>query len=219
MRFKLSGSIPAALCAVAILVPALFSPAVAASQEQGSTETAVLAGGCFWGMEAVFENIAGVREVVAGFAGGNKLTAHYDLVSTGTTGHAESVRIVFDPRRVSYTTLLRVFFNVAHDPTELNRQGPDDGTQYRSAVFFASDAQRSEALAYIRQLTAQRVYAAPIVTQVVPLEGFYPAEAYHQHFAQLHPDNPYIVENDAPKVALLRSRFPSLVNQSLVKQN
>ena len=219
MRIKLSGSISALVCGAVILLPVLFSPAAAPAQGQSGTETVVLAGGCFWGMEAVFENIAGVKEAVAGFAGGNKLTAHYDLVSTGTTGHAESVRVVFDPKRVSYKTLLRVFFTVAHDPTELNRQGPDDGTQYRSAVFFTNDEQRAEAVAYIRQLTAQHVYSEPIVTQVVPLEGFYPAEAYHQHYAQLHPDNPYIVENDAPKVALLRSRFPALVNQSVVKQN
>jgi peptide-methionine (S)-S-oxide reductase len=192
-------------------IAALCIPATAARADQLShTETAVLAGGCFWGMEEVFEQLVGVHSVVAGYAGGTKGTAHYDLVSTGTTGHAESVRIIFDPRRISYYTLLRIFFNVAHDPTELNRQGPDDGTQYRSAIFFENDVQRKEALTFISRLATTHSFSAPIVTQVVPLRGFYPAEPYHQHYAQLHPDNPYIAQNDAPKVALLHRRFPTL---------
>jgi peptide-methionine (S)-S-oxide reductase len=201
------------LRAVALLagIAAFCLPATTARADQPRpTETGVLAGGCFWGMEEVFEQLVGVHSVVAGYAGGSKLTARYDLVSTGTTGHAESVRIVFDPKRISYQTLLRVFFNVAHDPTELNRQGPDDGTQYRSAIFFANDEQQKEALAFINRLATTHAFSAPIVTQVVPLRGFYPAEPYHQHYATLHPDNPYIVQNDAPKVAFLRSRFPAL---------
>jgi peptide-methionine (S)-S-oxide reductase len=183
----------------------------AAPPAPAHTETAVLAGGCFWGMEDVFESLRGVTNVVAGFSGGSAATAHYDIVSTGETGHAESVQITFDPSRISYDTLLRVYFTVAHDPTELNRQGPDDGTQYRSVIFFADEQQRNEALAYIAKLKADGTFHSPIVTQVVPLRAFYPAESYHQHYAKLHPDDPYIVENDAPKVAALRQLFPALV--------
>ncbi len=197
----------------ALLAPgANLAPARAAAP--AGSQTAVLAGGCFWGMEEVFENLKGVSNVVAGFSGGSAATAQYETVSTGTTGHAESVEITFDPKRISYQQLLAVFFTVAHDPTELNRQGPDAGTQYRSAIFYADDAQRRAAQAYIRQLTDQKRFASPIVTQVVPLRGFYAAEAYHQHFAQLHPDYPYIVINDAPKVTALRERFPALVKPS-----
>jgi peptide-methionine (S)-S-oxide reductase len=196
-----------------LLVPSRGTPAVRAAAPAGS-RTAVLAGGCFWGMEEVFENLKGVSNVVAGFSGGSAATAQYETVSTGTTGHAESVEITYDPKRISYDQLLTVFFMVAHDPTELNRQGPDAGTQYRSVIFYADDAQRREAQTYIRRLTEQKRFASPIVTEVVPLRGFYPAEAYHQHFAQLHPDYPYIVINDAPKVAALRERFPALVKPS-----
>jgi peptide-methionine (S)-S-oxide reductase len=184
------------------------------SPAPGSTQTAVLAGGCFWGMEAVFESLKGVSNVVSGFAGGSALTAHYDVVSTGTTGHAESVQVSYDPHQISYRQLLEVYFTVAHDPTELNRQGPDDGTQYRSAIFYANDQQRREAESYIHTLTVAKTFSAPIVTQLVPLHGFYPAEAYHQHFARLHPDYPYIVYNDAPKLVELRRRFPQLVAQT-----
>ena len=186
------------------------SPARAAVTPAPKTETAVLAGGCFWGMESVFEHVRGVTDVVSGFAGGSAATAHYDDVSTGETGHAESVRITYDPTRVSYATLLEVYFRVAHDPTELNHQGPDSGTQYRSAIFFADDGQKRIADAEIAHLTADKTFPVPIVTQVVPLRGFYPAEAYHQHFAALHPWYPYIVINDAPKIVDLRSRFPKL---------
>ncbi len=174
-------------------------------------EKAVFAGGCFWGVEAVFEQVRGVSDAVAGFSGGAAATAHYEVVSTGTTGHAESVEVTYDPSVVSYRDLLRVFFTVAHDPTELNYQGPDHGTQYRSAIFYANDAQRRDADAMIRELTAQHAYAAPIVTKVVSLVAFYPAEAYHQHFVQRNPDDPYVVYNDLPKLAELHKRFPALV--------
>ena len=177
-------------------------------------ETAVLAGGCFWGMDEVFEHVQGVTNVVSGYAGGSAQTAHYDEVSTGTTGHAESVAITYDPRAVSYRRLLDVYFTVAHDPTQLNRQTPDEGTQYRSAIFYRGDAQRRVALAAIAELTKTHRFSAPIVTQVVPLRGFYAAEAYHQHFAEKNPDYPYIVLVDAPKVSALREKFPDLVKKA-----
>jgi len=173
-------------------------------------KTAVLAGGCFWGVEGVFEHVKGVTRVVSGYAGGNADTATYGQVSSGRTGHAESVRISYDPARISYGQLLKVFFSVAHDPTELNRQGPDTGTQYRSAIFYASADQKRVADDYIAQLQAAGVFPSRIVTQVVPLKGFYDAEAYHQHYLDLHPDQPYIVINDLPKIANLRRLFPSL---------
>lgn len=173
-------------------------------------ETAVFAGGCFWGVDAVFKHVKGVSEVVSGYAGGSAATAHYEQVSEGDTGHAESVRVRFDPARVSYQQLLQVFFAVAHDPTQLNRQGPDTGTQYRSAIFFTSPVQQQTAQSYIRALTAAHAYPAPIVTQVVPLAQFYPAEAYHQNYLALHPNQPYIVVNDMPKLVQLRRQFPAL---------
>lgn len=176
-------------------------------------QVAVLAGGCFWGVEAVFEHVKGVHNVVAGYSGGKAGTAHYDEVSDGDTGHAESVRVQFDPAQVSYGKLLQIYFSVALDPTELNRQGPDSGTQYRSVIFYGNDQQKQVAAAYIAQLTAAKSFAAPIVTQLVPLQAFYPAEAYHQHYFQLHPDDPYIVYNDAPKVAHLQQLFPALYQQ------
>ena len=194
----------AALGALALLAgPA--APAGAAT-----TARAVFAGGCFWGVSAVFERVRGVTNVVSGFAGGAAATAHYEMVSTGMTGHAESVEVSYDPSRVTYRQLLDVFFMVAHDPTELDRQGPDEGTQYRSAIFYADDAQRRAAQAEIARLTAAHVFRAPIVTQVVPLRGFYAAEAYHQHYFDQHPDEPYIVINDAPKVKALKEKFPQL---------
>ena len=173
-------------------------------------ETVVFAGGCFWGVQAVFQRIRGVTKAVSGYAGGSAGTARYELVSRGTTGHAESVEVTWDPARVSYAQLLQVFFTVAHDPTELNRQGPDVGTQYRSAIFFTTPAQKTVAQAYIDQLAAAKKFPRAIVTQVVPLAGFYRAEDYHQDYFNRHPDEPYIVYNDWPKVDSLRKAFPSL---------
>lgn len=176
-----------------------------------STQQVVLAGGCFWGMQLVFGSLRGVDRAVAGYAGGNADTANYETVSTGTTGHAESVEITYDPARISFDQLLAVYFLVAHDPTELDRQGPDDGTQYRSEIFYTSAQQRSETLAYIARLQNERVYSGKIVTIVAPLRGFYPAESYHQDFAVHNPQNPYIVINDIPKLQKLREKFPQLV--------
>lgn len=188
---------------------ALPDPAVDAAPRQGE-QVAVLAGGCFWGLQAVFEHVKGVRRVWAGYAGGDAATANYERVSDGDTGHAESVKILYDPAKVSYGQLLKVYFSVATDPTLLNRQGPDVGTQYRSAIFYADEEQQRIATAYIAQLTAAHVYGDPIVTQVVPLKGFYMAEAYHQDYAERHPDDAYIVFNDAPKVVHLKQQFPAL---------
>ena len=176
-------------------------------------QSIVVAGGCFWGIEAVFEHIKGVTDAVSGYAGGTKEQADYETVSTGTTGHAESVKVTFDPTKVSLEKLLQVFFSVAHDPTQLNRQGPDVGPQYRSAIFFADEEQARVARAYIDQLTKAKVYPRPIVTQVVKLQGFYHAEEYHQNFAERNPTYPYIVYNDAPKVANLKKQFPELYRQ------
>ena len=183
----------------AVDVPAASGPGM---------QTAVLAGGCFWGMEGLFERIKGVKKVVSGFAGGEKSTAHYEEVSTGRTGHAESVQITFDPQKITYGQLLMVYFSVAHNPTELNRQGPDTGTQYRSAIFYENDDQKKVAEAYIQQLNAAKVYSRPIVTQVVQLKGFYPAESYHQHYLDNNMSNPYIVYNDLPKLSALRKEYP-----------
>ena len=184
----------------------MLSSATAAPAEQ----TAVFAGGCFWGVDAVFKHVSGVSEVVSGYAGGNASTAHYDQVSDGNTGHAEAVRVRFNPAQVSYLQLLQVFFSVAHDPTELNRQGPDSGSQYRSGIFYTSAGQQKIAQNYIQQLTAARTFPSPIVTQVVPLQQFYPAEDYHQNFLALHPNKPYIVMYDQPKLEQLRKQFPAL---------
>jgi peptide-methionine (S)-S-oxide reductase len=176
----------------------------------GSVQTAVLAGGCFWGVEGVFERVKGVTQVVSGYTGGQVDTANYGQVSSGRTGHAESVRITYDPARISYGQLLKVFFSVAHDPTELNRQGPDTGPQYRSAIFYANADQKRVADGYISQLQTARVFPRPIVTQVTSLKGFYDAEAYHQNYLDNHPNQPYIVINDLPKISNLKRRFPSL---------
>lgn len=173
-------------------------------------QTAVFAGGCFWGVEAVFEHVKGVSDVRSGYAGGAAKTAHYEMVGTGKTGHAESVEVVFDPAEVSYKDLLKVFFAVAHDPTELNRQGPDSGTQYRSTVFFASEEQKQAAQAYIDELTAAKTYSSPIVTTLEALDTFYPAEGYHQNYLVLHPDEAYIAINDIPKVENLKKQFPDI---------
>jgi len=176
----------------------------------GSLQTAVLAGGCFWGTQGVFEHVKGVRQVLAGYSGGEKATADYETVSTGTTGHAESIQVTFDPAVVSYADILQVFFSVAHDPTELNRQGPDTGTQYRSEIFFADDSQQKIALAYIAQLEQAHIFGHRIVTRVDPLKGFYPAEAYHQDFLVRNPRYPYIVYNDLPKIANLKRELPQM---------
>ncbi len=181
-----------------------------AASASAAEQTAVFAGGCFWGVDAVFKHVKGVSEVESGYAGGSAATANYDQVSNGNTGHAEAVRVRFDPAKVSYQQLLHVFVSVAHDPTQLNRQGPDVGSQYRSAIFYTSPEQQKNAQSYIQQLTAARAFAAPIVTQIVPLQQFYPAEDYHQNYLALHPDQPYIVIHDKPKLELLRKQFPAL---------
>ena len=177
---------------------------------QAATQTAVFSGGCFWGVDAVYKHVKGVTEVVSGYAGGEANTAHYEMVSEGNTGHAESVRVTFDPARVTYAQLLQVFFGVAHDPTQLNRQGPDSGTQYRSAIFYTTPEQQQQAQNAIQTLTAKHIYAAPIVTQVAPLKQFYAAEAHHQNYLALHLTQPYIVFNDLPKLEQLRKTFPAL---------
>ncbi len=189
--------------------PAIDLPATTAPGKQ----TAVLAGGCFWGMEAVFEKLNGVSDVVSGFSGGSAATAHYEVVSFGQTGHAEAVQITYDPAKISYGQLLKVYFSVAHDPTQLNRQDPDSGTQYRSAIFFANPEQQRVAQAYINQLNAEHVFSKPIATQLTPLKGFYAAEAYHQNFIDRNPNYPYVVVNDLPKLAQLQEQFPNLVKQ------
>jgi peptide-methionine (S)-S-oxide reductase len=186
--------------------PTLDSPLAKAKGEQ----TAVLAGGCFWGIEAVFEHVKGVIDVKSGYSGGSSGTADYRKVSSGQTGHAESVKVTYDPSQVSYGQLLKVFFSVAHDPTELNRQGPDTGTQYRSAIFYANEEQKRIAQAYIDQLNKAKVFSGSIVTQVGALEAFHEAESYHQDYLANHPDEPYIVINDMPKVENLRKQLPSL---------
>ncbi len=175
-----------------------------------STETAVFAGGCFWGVEAVFGNVKGVSKAVSGYAGGTLASPSYEQVSSGSTGHAESVSVTYDPSKVSYGQLLKVFFAVAHNPTELNRQGPDTGTQYRSAIFYANPEQQRVAKAYIAQLQAAKAFPRPIVTEVSPLKTFYPAEDYHQNYLVRNPYQPYIVINDLPKLAALKKDLPAL---------
>jgi peptide-methionine (S)-S-oxide reductase len=175
-----------------------------------SRETVVLAGGCFWGIQAVFEHVKGVTKATAGYSGGSVKNPSYEEVSSGTTGHAESVEVVYDPSKITFGQLLKIFFSVAHDPTELNRQGPDFGTQYRSAIFYETPDQQRVAQAYVDQLTEAKTFSSPIVTQVVPFKAFYRAEDYHQDYAVRNPDNPYIMMNDLPKVANLKKNFPSL---------
>jgi peptide-methionine (S)-S-oxide reductase len=189
---------------------ALPNPAVDDTPAASGQQTAVIAGGCFWGIQAVFEHVKGVVSVSAGYSGGAAGTANYETVSEGTSGHAESVEITYDPARISYGQLLKVFFSVAHDPTELNRQGPDTGTQYRSAIFYGNENQQRIARAYIDQLNGAKVFPQRIVTQVTPLKGFYRAEAYHQDYLIHHPDNPYIMINDVPKIAHLHQQLPDL---------
>lgn len=186
---------------------------VTVSTAFGREETAVFAGGCFWGVEAVFEHVKGVTDATSGYAGGTKATANYEAIGSGTTGHAESVRVTFDPDVVSYQQLLQVFFSVAHDPTELNRQGPDVGPQYRSAIFYASEEQRRTALAAIDGMTRSKAFSRRIVTQVVPLKEFFPAEDYHQDYMRRNPDDIYIVVHDRPKLAALKAKFPELYKE------
>ena len=193
---------------------ALPDPAPGAAVAAGAPlDTAVFAGGCFWGVEAVFRHVKGVTSAVSGYAGGRTVNPSYEDVSSGSTGHAEAVRVIFDPAQVSYGTLLKVFFSVAHDPTELNRQGPDVGTQYRSALFARTAEQQAVAQAYLAQLTSARSYRRPIVTELAPLTTFYAAEAYHQNYLALHPTQPYIVYNDVPKLAALRKEFAAMVRE------
>jgi peptide-methionine (S)-S-oxide reductase len=196
----------------AVVIPA---PAVDATKEPSKPsapglQTIVLAGGCFWGVQAVFQHVKGVSHAVSGYAGGSKETAIYEVVSSGQTGHAESVQVTFDPRQISYGRILQIYFSVAHDPTQLNRQGPDTGAQYRSAIFYRDDSQKSIAQAYIAQLDKAGVFKRPIVTQINQLTEFYPAEAYHQDYATLHPSSPYIAYNDLPKVENLQHVFADL---------
>jgi peptide-methionine (S)-S-oxide reductase len=199
--------------AIVVLLPGHAVAALADSKADGATgslQTAVFAGGCFWGVDAVFKHVKGVASVESGYAGGSADQANYEAVSSGRTGHAEAVRVRFNPAQVSYQQLLHVFFVVAHDPTQLNRQGPDVGSQYRSAIFFADPAQQRIAADQIRKLTADRTFGKPIVTQITALQQFYPAEAYHQNYLARHPTQPYIVINDLPKIDHLRKRFPAL---------
>jgi len=222
LALLLVASLPAATAcnaragtAAAVPAPVVDAPRASTSSKQ----TAVVAGGCFWGVQAVFQHVKGVISATSGYSGGSKKNPDYETVSSGETGHAESVKIVYDPSQITYGELLRVFFSVAHDPTELNRQGPDEGTQYRSLIFYSNDEQKRIAEAYIAQLDQAKVFARPIATQVVPLQAFYPAEAYHQNYATLHPDNPYIMFNDAPKVANLQHEFPDLYTAKLASAN
>jgi peptide-methionine (S)-S-oxide reductase len=229
-RFSLYAAAIGALAITAVVVApslaaedAVIIPAPATDMKPSDgIQTVVVAGGCFWGVQGVFQHTAGIVNAVSGYAGGSKNTADYSTVSTGTTGHAESVEIKYDPHKISYGKILQIFFSVAHDPTQLNRQGPDSGTQYRSAIFTTNDEQKKVTDAYIAQLNAAKVYKNPIVTKVGPLEGFFPAEAYHQDYLTLHPNQPYIAYNDIPKVENLKKIFaenyiekPTLVSAKL----
>jgi len=200
------GSVVASEKVTALPKPAVDEPLASAPGQQ----SAVVAGGCFWGIQAVFQHVKGVASATSGYSGGSAKTAEYEIVSTGTTNHAESVKVVYDPSKITYGQLLQVFLSVAHDPTQLNRQDPDQGTQYRSVIFYGNDEQKRIAEAYIAQLQQAKVFPHKIVTQVVPLKGFYPAEGYHQNYAALHPDNPYIARFDLPKVANLQQMYPQL---------
>jgi peptide-methionine (S)-S-oxide reductase len=206
-------TMPCRRFALALALALAFAGGAVRPAAADPVRTIVLAGGCFWGMEAVFGDLKGVTEAMPGYAGGAAATAHYELVSTGTTGHAESVRVTYDPAKITLRQILDVYFLVAHDPTELNRQGPDEGTQYRSAIFVAGDEQRRAAQAEIDRLTAEHRFGAPIVTKLEAYRGFYPAEAYHRHYVALHPDNPYVAFNDLPKLAALEQTYPRLVAQ------
>jgi peptide-methionine (S)-S-oxide reductase len=194
----------------AAVIPA---PKVDNAKAAGVPQTAVIAGGCFWGMQGVFQHVRGVRRVLSGYAGGDRSTAEYEKVSSGTTGHAESIEITFDPAQVTYGQLLQIAFSVGFDPTELNRQGPDTGTQYRSDIFYADDTQKNIATAYIAQLNQAKAFPKPIVTRVDPLHGFFAAEDYHQDYLFLHPNQPYIAFNDIPKVNNLKKVFPEIYSE------
>ena len=221
-RLPAAGKVTIFLVVLALAATVTWSRAVAAAnpgplpdprvdaKRTGAAQTAVFSGGCFWGVQAVFQHVKGVQSATSGYSGGPANAAEYELVSSGNTGHAESVQVVYDPAEVSYGQLLKVFFSVAHDPTQLNRQGPDFGSQYRSAIFYTNDDQKRVAEAYISQLEQAKLFGRPIVTQVAPLKAFYAAEDYHQNYATLHPDNPYIAANDLPKVEHLREQFPNL---------
>src|SRR6195256_3620422 len=204
--FRALGSRPPEAPKMPLPVAAIDAPLAASKSQQ----TVVLAGGCFWGVQAVFEHLKGVRSVTAGYSGGRVNSPSYEMVSSGLTGHAESVSITFDPSQISYGQILMIFFSVAHDPTQLNRQGPDDGTQYRSAIFYSNEEQQRIATAYIGQLDAAKVYPRKIVTEVVPLKAFFRAEEYHQDYLQSHTDQPYIVYNDLPKLEHLKKEFAEL---------
>jgi len=210
--FALVGRLQAAEPAIAIPPAALDATAPA----DGSLQTVVLAGGCFWGVQAVYEHTKGVTQAVSGYSGGSKETAHYEMVGTERTGHAESVSVTYDPRQISLGKILQIYFSVAHNPTELNYQGPDSGPSYRSAIFYANDEQKSVAAAYIEQLDKAHAFDAPIVTKLEALKGFYPAEDYHQDFAVTHPTYPYIVFNDLPKVENLKRMFPDYYSDAPV---
>ena len=206
----LVAGLPLLSCRAATSVPIPAANNDLALAKAPARETAVFAGGCFWGTQAVFERVKGVLETTAGYSGGSSATAHYDEVTTETTGHAESVRVVYDPSKITYGQLLRIFFSVAHDPTQLNRQGNDVGPSYRSAIFYANDDHKRVATAYIAQLDAAHIFSKTIVTQVTPLKGFYSAEDYHQDYALKHPENPYIYVCDRPKIDALKKQFPDL---------
>jgi peptide-methionine (S)-S-oxide reductase len=210
VRFLPRAGLVALLAGSAWCAANLPGPAVDENRSEKKSETGVFAGGCFWGVQAVFDAIKGVSSSISGYAGGSKANAHYEIVSTGTTGHAESVQVTFDPSVVSFGQLLKIYFSVAHDPTELNRQGPDEGTQYRSEIFYTSDEQKHIAEAYIQQLTAAKVFRRPIVTKVAPLQAFYPAEDYHQNYVARNPHQPYVAYNDLPKLTNLRADFPEM---------
>ena len=217
MQGYLSPALPALaltlslFAALGVGAQAFPDPPRGAASSTGGSETAILAGGCFWGIEGVFERIRGVTDATSGYSGGNADTAHYEMVGSGTTGHAETVRVRFDPSVIDYGTILKVFFSVAHDPTQLNYQGPDHGTQYRSVIFYTSEEQRRIALDYMKKLDAAKVFPKPIVTQVLPYRAFFEAEDYHQNFLDNHPDYPYIVYWDLPKVEALNKLYPQLV--------
>jgi peptide-methionine (S)-S-oxide reductase len=211
LELRIAGG--ALLIGASILMAAGFPDPTIDDKSLRGQETAVVAGGCFWCVEAVFQQIAGVEKVVSGYSGGEAATAHYEMVSTGTTGHAESVQVTFNPQKISYGQILKVFFDVAHDPTQLNRQGPDRGPQYRSAIFYSSADQKRIAEAYIKQLDDAKVFRAPIVTQVVPLKAFYPAEEHHQNFCNRNPRNPYVLGVAMPKVEKVKEKVPELAKE------
>jgi peptide-methionine (S)-S-oxide reductase len=210
LAFALAASLTGCTVNAASRVPLPPPNADASLAKTSGKQTAVFAGGCFWGTQAVFERVKGVLKTTTGYSGGSASSATYDQVTTETTGHAESVQVVFDPSKITYGELLRIFFSVAHDPTQLNRQGPDVGTSYRSAIFYANDEQKRLATSYIQQLDQAHIFPGPIVTQVVPLKGFYRAEDYHQDYALHNPNNPYILVCDRPKIAALKDQFPDL---------